>query len=352
LTEQNEYHIIKADEIPCQEINDPAVLSKNPLVSAKMLTYNHEPYIAQAIEGVVKQETEYPFELIIGEDCSTDGTMEIVLEYQKKYPNIIRVITSDKNVGMKKNSARVTKACRGKYIAFCEGDDYWTDIYKIQKQLDLLENSQDCVMVHGGGGELIQNSGKFYSSARVGGKQIPSGCIYEQLLVNNFILTLTIVVRKSTYLNTIRKLDLFNKTWRMADYPTSLDIAKHHKIHYINEPLGVYRRLPDSASNSTDIHRRFLFEKNSFEIRFYFIEKYGATPRTIATIKKKYNEIISKYAFYLNDRSKMEAYGLFKDVESNLKTRCYNLGLKYRPVRLVLKTYLNLTKKGERYRPV
>ena len=84
-----------------------------PLVSVKMITYNHAPFIAQAIEGVLQQKTNFPFELIIGEDCSTDGTREIVFEYQKKYPDIIRVITSDKNVGAKKNGIRTMKAVSG-----------------------------------------------------------------------------------------------------------------------------------------------------------------------------------------------------------------------------------------------
>ncbi|OEU64149.1 MAG: hypothetical protein BBJ57_10360 [Desulfobacterales bacterium PC51MH44] len=140
-------HTFKADEIPSQEISDPAVLSKNPLVSIKMITYNHELYIAQAIEGVVKQKTEYPFELIIGEDCSTDGTMEIVLEYQKKFPDIIRVITAEKNVGMSKNGYRTTKACRGKYIAFCEGDDYWHRSDKLQLQVTFLKRHPSCGLV-------------------------------------------------------------------------------------------------------------------------------------------------------------------------------------------------------------
>jgi len=352
MTKRNEHYTFSTNKIAYQEISDAAVLSKTPIVSVKMITYNHEPFIAQAIEGVVKQETKYPFELNIGEDCSTDGTMGIILEYQKKYPDIIRIITSDQRVGMMKNSYRTANSCRGKYIAFCEGDDYWTDRYKLQKQLDFLENNQDCGMVHGGAGELIQSSGKFYSSARVGGKQIPSGYIYEQLLVNNFILTLTIVVRKSVYQNAITKLDMVNKKWRMGDYPFCLEIAKHHKVHYFNDTFGVYRRLPNSAANSTDIHRRFLFEKNSFEIRFYFIKEYGITQKTIETINKQYNEMISKYAFYLDDSSIIETNDLFRDIESNLQMKCYKLGLKYKPFRLVLKTYLKLTKKEQGYSPV
>ena len=143
MTEHNEYHAFKADEIPCQEISDPAVLSKTPLVSVKMITYNHELYIAQAIEGVLMQQTDFPIELIIGEDCSTDRTREIVIDYQKKHPDIIRVVTSEGNVGARKNSLRTNRACRGKYIAFCEGDDYWTDPCKLQKQVDFLEVNEN-----------------------------------------------------------------------------------------------------------------------------------------------------------------------------------------------------------------
>lgn len=119
----------------------------NPLVSVHMVTYNHEPYIAQAIEGMLRQETDFPIELVIGEDCSTDRTHDIVFDYQKKHPDIIRVITSDKNVGARKNSKRVYKACRGKYLAFCEGDDYWTDPYKLQKQVDYFAANPEVVLV-------------------------------------------------------------------------------------------------------------------------------------------------------------------------------------------------------------
>ncbi len=119
----------------------------DPLVSVKMITYNHAPFIAQAIEAVLQQKTNFPFELVIGEDCSTDGTRKIVFEYQEKYPDIIRVLTSEKNVGMKKNSYRTIKACRGKYIAFCEGDDYWHREDKLQKQVAYLESHPECGLV-------------------------------------------------------------------------------------------------------------------------------------------------------------------------------------------------------------
>ena len=97
-------------EIPCQEISDSNAIMKDPLVSVFMITYNHEPYIARAIEGVLQQETNFLIELVIGEDCSTDGTRDIVLDFQKKHPNVIRIVTSDKNVGIGKNTWRTERA--------------------------------------------------------------------------------------------------------------------------------------------------------------------------------------------------------------------------------------------------
>ena len=120
---------------------------RDPLVSVVMTTYNHEPYIAQAIEGVLSQETDFPMELIIGEDCSTDRTREIVLEFQRRYPEMIRVLLSEKNVGMHENFRRTALAARGKYMAFCEGDDWWhrRDKLKIQIPFFRADNSLVCV---------------------------------------------------------------------------------------------------------------------------------------------------------------------------------------------------------------
>ncbi len=112
---------------------------ENPKVSVKMITYNHEPFIAQAIESVLMQETDFPVELIIGEDYSPDGTREIVKRYAAKYPNVIRALLPERNLGIRANSAGVSKACRGQYIAFLEGDDYWTSPHKIKKQVDFLD---------------------------------------------------------------------------------------------------------------------------------------------------------------------------------------------------------------------
>ncbi len=130
-------------DIPCIETSDPEKLCKHPVVSVHMITYNHEPYIRQAIEGVMMQKTDFEFELVIGEDCSTDKTREICFEYQAKFPDKVRVLWWNKNLGgIGANGKRVEARCRGAYIAFCEGDDFWIDEYKLQRQYDLVKKTK------------------------------------------------------------------------------------------------------------------------------------------------------------------------------------------------------------------
>ena len=119
---------------------------ENPTVSVHMITYNHEKFIAQAIESVLMQETDFPVELIIGEDCSSDSTRRIVEEYVRKYPNVIKAFLHEQNVGMANNSDAVGNACRGQYKAFLEGDDYWTHPKKLQKQVQLMEANPHYLM--------------------------------------------------------------------------------------------------------------------------------------------------------------------------------------------------------------
>ena len=314
----------------------------DPTVSVKMITYNHAPFIRQAIEGVLRQKTSFPIELVIGEDCSTDGTREIVFEYQRKYPDIIRVITSDKNVGARPNSLRAEKACRGTYVAFCEGDDYWTDPYKLQKQVDFLENNPDYALVHSEYAILAQASGPLREARRLK-RAVPSGFIYEQQLIDNLVATLTVVVRAPVLYDAVKDLDLLHKNWRMGDYPLWLEIARHYKIHYIDESLAVYNHLEESASHTGDGRKRFLFNKDTFDVKFYFINKYGASGSTIERIKREYYQMISRTAFDLDDRAIIdEGERLCGDAPISHTARCCRLGLEHPRMRLAVKVWLRL----------
>lgn len=117
-------------------------VSETPLVSVMCATFNQKDYIGDAIESFLMQKTSFPFEILINDDCSTDGTTQICLDYQRKYPDKIRVITHDENqwqYGAKVWSEFLMPEARGKYMAMCEGDDFWTDPLKLQKQFDVME---------------------------------------------------------------------------------------------------------------------------------------------------------------------------------------------------------------------
>jgi len=124
-------------------------------VSVSMITYNHEPYIAQAIESVLSQQLDHPYELVIGEDCSTDRTGEIVRSYHREHPDRIRMLPNERNLGIMKNWVRTLRACRGEYVALLDGDDFWTSPRKLDKQIALLDRCPDlaqschvCLEVH------------------------------------------------------------------------------------------------------------------------------------------------------------------------------------------------------------
>lgn len=135
------------------------------MLTVKMLAYNHEKYIAKAIESIVSQKTEYRFELLIGEDCSTDATKEIIERYARKYPEIIRPIYHKINKGCTRNSYALDVQARGKYIAGCEGDDFWCDDTRIQRDVDFLEAHPEysgichkCMIVNEEGEEIPEKS--------------------------------------------------------------------------------------------------------------------------------------------------------------------------------------------------
>lgn len=123
-------------------INPSALIT----VSICCITYNHEQYISQTLDGFLMQETNFNVEILVGEDCSTDNTKSIIEDYCNKYPSKIKLITYEKNIGSIRNHNNIMKLARGKYIAMCDGDDFWTHPLKLQKQVDFLEENPEYVI--------------------------------------------------------------------------------------------------------------------------------------------------------------------------------------------------------------
>jgi len=209
-----------------------------PIVSINTITYNHAPYIRQCIEAILMQKTSFPIELVIGEDCSTDGTREIVLDYAQKYPEIIRVITSDSNVGAKENAKRTNYACRGEYIAFCEGDDCWIDPLKLQKQYDAAKKYNAVMVTHNTIVLKIRDAGGFGVSLE----------LYEEksgYLEPENIISLKSNIHTSSFFilaDILRNLPDWFYQAPVYDIPCKMIAASLGQVYYLHEVMSLYRR--------------------------------------------------------------------------------------------------------------
>ncbi len=215
-----------------------------PLVSVFTITYQHSNYIEECIEGVLAQKTKFLFEYIIGEDFSDDGTREIVFEYAKKYPDRIRVITENYNVGGRKNLIRCIKASRGKYIAICEGDDYWTDPYKLQRQVDVLEKNNSLAICAHRVKCFYQDE---FLPSYFSKKEKEIGGLAD-ILERNYLHTCSVLIRKSAI-----QEDRFEKISAgliQGDWPLYVFTAEKGKIFFINKVMGVYRIHKGGVWNS------------------------------------------------------------------------------------------------------
>jgi glycosyltransferase involved in cell wall biosynthesis len=167
-----------------------------PMVSVWLITYNHEAYIAEAIEGVLRQQTTFAVELIIGEDCSTDGTRAIVQAYQQRYPERITLYLAEQNMGMLGILRPTYTLCRGKYVAMLDGDDYWTDPLKLQRQVDQLEAQPDARFSFHQVSTLAQKTGHLAQAPEPAWGRMPGEVCMEDLLCQgNVVVTLSVLFR-------------------------------------------------------------------------------------------------------------------------------------------------------------
>ncbi|HEX8265017.1 MAG TPA: glycosyltransferase [Pyrinomonadaceae bacterium] len=234
-------------------------------VAVFMVTYNQAQYIGQAIESVMMQETDFPFKLFIGEDCSTDETRDICLSYKDKYPDKIHLILNEKNIGVSHNALNVYKECfdYGDYIAMCEGDDYWTDSGKLRKQVNFLAANPDFsisfhpvkIVYEESREEEITNQNQTATTA------------FEDLALSNFIYTVSCVFRN----NSLQFPDWYVKI-TAGDYLLHLLNAQHGKIGFINEVMAVYRVHKGgmwSMGNLADISAKWITVVKECRKHFY-----------------------------------------------------------------------------------
>lgn len=209
------------------------------LVSINCTAYNHEEYIADAIEGFLKQKTNFHFEILIHDDASTDRTADIIRDYEKKYPNLIKPIYQKENQysqGHLISNINLERA-KGKYVAICEGDDYWIDPFKLQKQVDYMEEHPECSLcVHGGYivdaqdkktifKHRISRSNRIFSVEEVieggGGLFLTNSMLYPRKYESD--------------------LPEFYKMSPVGDYPFAIHLSLRGTVYYMDEPMSAYR---------------------------------------------------------------------------------------------------------------
>ena len=266
--------------------------NNTPLVIVRSLVYNHEPYLRQCLDGFVMQKTNFKFEVQVHDDASTDKSADIILEYANKYPDLIKPFIEDENQYSKGNAGKWRWGeLNCKYIALCEGDDYWTDPYKLQKQVDYMESHPNCTMVcckAANYSELNHRVTSYTSSNYKTTSLSPKRIILEG---GYYIATCGIVYRK----------DLMNvypeycRRCHVGDYPLQIFASMVGDVFYFNEAMVVYRvDNVGSWSSSISKHNDSVMLINKIKSEIDMLQG-------IALDYPQYNNIIKRrIAHYLN----------------------------------------------------
>ena len=281
-----------------------------PLVSIQCLVYNHEPYLRQCLDGFVMQKTNFKFEAIVHDDVSTDGSAAIIREYAEKYPDIIKPIFETENQYSKRDGSLdriMHEACKGKYIALCEGDDYWIDPLKLQKQVDFLEQHSEYVLSHTSFSYLIE-----YNNNEI--RNTDAETVKNLNIINNdvdnivaYILnyneyriqTPTVLFRRDVY-HAIQKDKVCQKEplFMMGDTPLWVRLCQYGKIHFLQDCTAIYRAHFGSACRSVNKIEKMRFDLSCAEMRMYFSSLYNIKKSYKHKLENDYNIILFKYMIY------------------------------------------------------
>lgn len=260
----------------------------NPLITVALITYNHETYIREAIESVLMQRINFPYEVIIHDDASTDNTQEIIMQYANQYPNIIKPILQKENLWLKKGISGTTTivfpSAQGKYIAWLEGDDYWTDPLKLQKQVDFLEENEGYSICFHPVKVKDENSNQLLDDYITGNTTEETTTVCD-LAKGNFIHTPSVVFRKNQ-----KVFDTLASMGKMAagDYPLHMLNARYGKIKKLPDNMAVYRVHDGGVwSNHPDFEKRLL---SWLDVLDKLIKEFNNDKKIVGLLEKQYVE--------------------------------------------------------------
>lgn len=272
-------------------------IAKDTLISICMVTYNHEKWISQAIEGVLMQKSQFSIELIIGEDCSTDNTREIIRSYLNRNPGIIKAYFNQENLGLANNFSQLLNKCNGDYIAICEGDDFWTDPFKLQKQVEVLENNYDIIM-------CTHNCSKFYESDKILNQKFKY-CHNFQYDQKRFIEEWVTQPLTCVFRNIFRDYTLIKKEEDLfCDVILFYELLKHGNGYFMHDNMATFRVHQNALSSGLSrwqwllnhvIMFDYLYKYNKRDILLQKVSQRYCLSLYIYNLRKKCNE---KHDFY------------------------------------------------------
>lgn len=262
----------------------------NPKVSVIMLTYNHAPYLRQAIEGVLSQKTNFPFELIICNDNSPDNTDEVMGKFTEKYPDIIKYFKHEKNIGFVENQRFAFSLAKGEYLAYCEGDDYWTDDNKLQFQSDFLDKNTDYMMVTARNQLFIQNENKLTSDGKDHLFADKEFLDYTQdsFFISRPTQTFTYMIRKKFM--DLKWIDIYPNYRDLYYFYHLLEFGKGRSF---NKVVGVYRLHDGGVFSSLEFEKQHRTSINIFKN----IKRENNDSRANTQIIKDLDQLILQYYY-------------------------------------------------------
>lgn len=255
-----------------------------PKVSVCVISYNQEAFIKDCLDSILEQKTNFTYDIVIGEDCSKDGTHKIVEDLSNSNKNIF-LLENSKNLGVLPNFIRTLKACKGEYIAFCEGDDYWTDAYKLQKQVDFLEQNPFYGGVSTNNRWLIEKEHTFRDSILKEGE-----ITFEDLCESNPINSQTILFRKSL----VKNIE-WMKGLKIGDWPLHFLVSNQQPYYRLHDITTVYR-VHEGGVHS--LLKEEVKLRNRVEVLSAVLENLDLTEGRINLIKGSIRGLLRKIMNY------------------------------------------------------
>ena len=294
---------------------DKEKICKNPLASAYIFTYNQQELVKETVNSYLAQECDFDFEIVICNDCSKDNTLQTCLEFQKQYPEKIRVVDNEQNMGIRGNYlTNVGKYARGKYVATCAGDDWWSDTRKLAKQVGYMEAHPECDLVHTKAAIYVDKD-KAYSKRQLG---LNRNTFEESVLLNG-VAALTICFTKSSFDEFVQDVNPISLPFS-EDYPMVLWYSYKKKIHFIDEATCTYRLMTNSLSHTPDKNKIYKGPQDAYDCKMIFINKFGITDEDlIKKVTLTYYFDRMRYGHLLGDKENI------KKGESYFKEKhCYH----------------------------